>query len=181
MPELKGSKTPKTAANLAEAFAGESPARNKYTYYAAVAKKEGFEQVAAFFLETAENEKEHAKLHFKALGLLGATVDNLKAAAGGEHEEWTCMYPRMAKEAREEGLPEIAAIFEGIAKIEQRHEERYKSLLKSIESGAVFKRAEKTRWVCRNCGHVHEGTEAPKLCPVCKHPQAYFEQEAENF
>jgi rubrerythrin len=178
MPELKGSKT---AANLAEAFAGESQARNKYTYYASVAKKEGYEQVAAFFLETAENEKEHAKLHFKALGHLGTTVDNLKAAAGGEREEWTVMYPRMAKEARDEGFPEIAALFEGLARIEKRHEERYQSLLKGLESGSVFKRAEKSRWVCRNCGHVHEGNSPPKLCPVCKHPQAYFELEADNF
>ena len=178
MAELKGTKT---ETNLLAAFAGESQARNKYTYFASVAKKEGYEQISAIFLETAENEKEHAKLHLKALGGIGDTLANLRAAAGGEHEEWTEMYPRMAKEAREEGFSEIAKLFEGIAKIEQSHEERYKTLLANVETVAVFQKKQKTRWVCRNCGFSHEGTKAAEKCPVCGHPQAFFEVAATNY
>ena len=178
MADLKGTKTEK---NLWEAFAGESQARNKYTYFAKVAKKEGYEQISNIFLETAENEKEHAKLHFKALNALGNTIENLKAAADGENGEWTEMYPRMAAEAREEGFPKLAAMFEGIAKIEKEHEERYKLLLDNIEKGSVFKKDGKVYWKCINCGHIHEGVEAPKICPVCKHPQAYFEVRSENY
>ena len=178
MKDLKGTKTEK---NLQEAFAGESQARNKYTYFAKVAKKEGYEQISAFFLETAENEKEHAKLHFKKLNGIGNTIENLKAAAGGENFEWTEMYPRMAKEAKEEGFDEIAAMFEGIAEIEAKHETRYKKLLKNIEDKEVFKKGGKTFWKCRNCGYIHEGDEAVKICPVCKHPQAYFEIWDENY
>ncbi|QXE91838.1 rubrerythrin [Geomonas subterranea] len=178
MAELKGSKTEK---NLQDAFAGESMARNKYTYYAAVAKKEGYEQIAALFLETAENEKEHAKLHFKALSGLGDTITNLKAAAAGEYAEWIDMYPRMAKEAREEGFTAIAAMFDGIAAIEKAHQERYKALLASIEEGTVFKEELPTSWKCRNCGHIHEATDAPDICPVCHHPKGYFERVAENY
>lgn len=178
MAELKGTKTEK---NLLAAFAGESQARNKYTYFASVAKKEGFEQIAAIFLETAEQEKEHAKLHLKTLGAIGDTLSNLRAASGGEHEEWTGMYPRMAKEAREEGFPEIARLFEGISKIEQSHEERYKTLLANVETGAVFQKKQKTRWVCRNCGFSYEGTKAIDECPVCNHPQSFFEVAATNY
>ncbi|HBY56929.1 MAG TPA: rubrerythrin family protein [Candidatus Atribacteria bacterium] len=178
MKDLKGTKTEK---NLMEAFAGESQARNKYTYFASVAKKEGYEQIASFFLETAENEKEHAKLSFKKLAGIGSTIDNLKAAAAGENFEWTEMYPRMAKEAREEGFEEIAKIFEGIAEIEKRHEERYRKLLKNIEEDKVFKKEEKTVWKCRNCGNIYEGAEAPEVCPVCKHPRAYYEVKVENY
>ena len=172
MPELKGTKTEK---NLMEAFAGESQARNKYTYFASVAKKEGYEKIAAIFLETAENEKEHAKLHLKALSGIGSTIDNLRAAAAGELDECTEMYPRMAREAREEGFPEIAFVLESIGKIEKHHKERYLKLLEEVETSTFFARDEKVRWHCRNCGHVHEGPEAPRVCPVCKHPQAYFE------
>ena len=178
MPELKGSKTEQ---NLQEAFAGESQARNKYTYYAAVAKKEGYEQIAAIFLETAENEKEHAKLHFKALGGIGDTITNLKAAAAGEYAEWLDMYPRMAKDAKEEGFTAIAAMFEGIAKIEKAHQERYKALLAALEEDRVFKAEEQANWKCRNCGMIHEGAEAPQICPICHHPQGYFELLAENY
>jgi len=178
MKDLKGTKTEK---NLTEAFAGESQARNKYTYFASKAKKEGYEQIASFFLETAENEKEHAKLHFKKLAGIGSTVDNLKAAAAGENFEWTEMYPRMAKEAKEEGFEKIAKMFEGIAEIEKRHEERYKQLLKNIEEGQVFKREGKIFWKCRNCGNIYEGAEAPEVCPVCKHPRAYYEVKVENY
>ena len=178
MAELKGTKTEK---NLLAAFAGESQARNKYTYFASAAKKEGYEQIAAIFLETAEQEKEHAKLHLKALGAIGNTLANLRAAAGGEHEEWTEMYPRMAKEAREEGFPEIARILEAIAKIEQSHEERYKALLANVETSAVFQKKQKTRWVCRNCGFSYEGTKAIDKCPVCNHPQSSFEVAAANY
>ncbi len=178
MAQLKGTKTEK---NLMEAFAGESQARNKYTYFASVARKEGYEQVAAIFLETADNEKEHAKLHLKALAGIGNTIENLKAAASGENGEWTDMYPRMAKEAREEGFNDIAAVFEGIAAIEKAHQERYQQLLKAIEEGTVFKKAGKISWHCRNCGHIHAGDSAPQLCPVCKHPQAYFEVLAVNY
>lgn len=173
MKNLKGTKTEK---NLWEAFAGESQARNKYTYFASVAKKEGYEQIAALFLETADNEKEHAKLHLKKLKGIGNTVENLQAAAGGENGEWTEMYPRMAKEAREEGFEGIAQLFEGIAQIEKEHEERYKTLLKNIEEGQVFKKDGKVYWKCRNCGYIHEANEAPAVCPVCAHPQAYFEK-----
>jgi len=178
MSDLKGTKTEK---NLWDAFAGESQARNKYTYFAKVAKKEGYEQIAKLFLETANNEMEHAKLHFKALGEIGDTIQNLKAAAGGENYEWTEMYPNMAKDAREEGFNEIAVMFEGIAKIEKEHEERYKKLLANIEDGSVFVKDGKVYWKCLKCGHIHEGIEAPKVCPVCKHPQAYFEVHIKNY
>ncbi|PKO30570.1 MAG: rubrerythrin family protein [Betaproteobacteria bacterium HGW-Betaproteobacteria-9] len=166
----------KTEQNLKDAFAGESQARNKYTYFAAVAKKEGFEKIAAIFLETAENEKEHAKLHFKHLAGIGSTIDNLKAAAAGETDEFMDMYPRMAKEAREEGFADIAFLFESVGKIEKHHKERYQQLLTELETGTHFTKNEKVTWKCIKCGHIHEGTEALKLCPVCKHPQAYFEQ-----
>ncbi len=178
MKNLKGTKTEN---NLLEAFAGESQARNKYTYFASVAKKEGYEQIAALFLETAENEKEHAKLHFKKLGALGNSIENLKAAADGENSEWTEMYPQMAKDAREEGFEEIAEMFEGIAKIEKEHEARYRKLLKNIEDDSVFKQDKKVSWKCRNCGHIHEGIEAPKICSVCSHPKAYFEMVCANY
>jgi len=178
---MKGLKGTKTEKNLMEAFAGESQARNKYTYFASVAKKEGYEQIAALFMETAENEKEHAKIWFKKLQGIGSTMDNLKAAASGENGEWTDMYPRMAKEAREEGFEELAKLFEGVAAIEKEHEERYKKLLENIELGKTFKKDEETIWKCRNCGHIHKGAEALKVCPVCAHPQAYFEVEATNY
>ena len=170
--ELKGSKT---EANLWKAFAGESQARNKYTYFASKAKKEGYEQIAALFLETADNEKEHAKLWFKQLQGIGTTAENLKAAAAGENEEWTDMYKEMAETARAEGFDELAALFEGVGAIEKEHEERYLALLKNLEEGKVFKKGEVYIWKCRNCGHIHMGTEAPTVCPVCSHPQAYFE------
>ena len=176
--ELKGSKTEK---NLMEAFAGESQARNKYTYFASVAKKEGYEQIAALFLETAENEKEHAKIHFKYLNGIGDTQANLAAAAAGENYEWTDMYDRMAKEADEEGFTEIAAKFRGIAAIEKEHEARYRKLLENVENGEVYKKGSITIWKCRNCGHIVVGTEAPQVCPVCNHPQSYFEVKAENY
>ena len=172
MADIKGTKTEK---NLQEAFAGESQARNKYTYFASAAKKEGYEKIAAIFLETAENEKEHAKLHFKHLSGIGSTIDNLKAAAAGETEEFTDMYPRMAQEARAEGFTEIAFLFESIGKIEKAHQQRYQMLLEELEAGTHFSKSEKVSWKCMNCGHIHEGKEALKMCPVCKHPQAYFE------
>ena len=175
--KFSGSKTEK---NLWEAFAGESMARNKYTYFASVAKKQGFEQIAALFLKTADNEKEHAKLWFKALGELGQTPENLVHAAEGENYEWTDMYDRMAKEAEEEGFLELAAQFRGVAAIEKEHEERYRALLHNVEAQEVFKKSEVKVWECRNCGHIVVGTNAPELCPVCKHPQAYFEIKAEN-
>jgi rubrerythrin len=178
MAELKGTRTEK---NLMAAFAGESQARNKYTYFASVARKEGFEQISAIFLETAEQEKEHAKLHLKALGGIGDTIANLKAAAAGEGDEWTEMYPKMAKEAREEGFDEIARILEGIRKIEKEHQDRYKKLLQNVESGQVFQKKEKVRWRCRNCGFVYEGAKAMEKCPVCQHPKAYFEIFPENY
>ena len=178
MPELKGSKT---EANLWKAFAGESQARNKYTYFASKAKKEGYEQIAALFLETADNEKEHAKLWFKQLQGIGTTAENLKAAAAGENEEWTDMYKEMAETARAEGFDELAALFEGVGAIEKEHEERYLALLKNLEEGKVFKKGEVYIWKCRNCGHIHMGTEAPTVCPVCSHPQAYFELVAKNY
>ena len=171
--ELKGSKTEK---NLMEAFAGESQARNKYTYFASVAKK-----IAALFLETAENEKEHAKIHFKYLNGISDTKANLAAAAAGENYEWTDMYDRMAKEADEEGFTEIAAKFRGIGAIEKEHEARFRRLLENVENGEVFKRGSITIWKCRNCGHIVVGTEAPKVCPVCNHAQSYFEVKAENY
>ena len=176
--ELNGSKTEK---NLMEAFAGESQARNKYTYFASVAKKEGYEQIAALFLETAENEKEHAKIHFKYLNGISDTKANLAAAAAGENYEWTDMYDRMAKEADEEGFTEIAAKFRGIGAIEKEHEARFRRLLENVQNGEVFKRGSITIWKCRNCGHIVVGTEAPKVCPVCNHPQSYFEVKAENY
>ena len=171
----------KTEKNLLEAFAGESQARNKYTYFASVAKKQGYEQIAAIFLKTAENEKEHAKLWFKALGGIGDTADNLLAAASGENAEWTDMYERMAKEAEEEGFTELAEQFRGVAAIEKAHEERYRALLKNIEMQQVFEKSEVKVWECRNCGHIVVGTKAPEECPVCKHPQSYFELRGENY
>ena len=171
----------KTEKNLWEAFAGESQARNKYTYFASVAKKAGYEQIAALFLQTAENEKEHAKLWFKALGELGDTVENLLHAAEGENAEWTDMYERMAKDAEEEGFTELAAQFRGVAAIEKAHEERYRALLNNVETKAVFEKSGVTIWECRNCGHIVVGTKAPEVCPVCKHPQAFFEVRKENY
>ncbi|MBQ6757289.1 MAG: rubrerythrin family protein [Oscillospiraceae bacterium] len=171
----------KTEKNLWEAFAGESQARNKYTFFASVAKKNGYEQISALFLKTAENEKEHAKLWFKALGELGDTKQNLEAAANGENYEWTDMYERFAKDAEEEGFPELAAQFRGVGEIERMHEERYRKLLANIEAMEVFKKSGVTVWECRNCGHIVIGTEAPDVCPVCNHPQSYFEVHAENY
>ena len=178
--ELKGSKTEK---NLMEAFAGESQARNKYTYFASKAKKEGYEQIAAIFEETAANEKEHAKMWFKLLngGEIGTTAENLKAAAEGENFEWTDMYDRMAKEAKEEGFDKIAYLFEEVGKIEKEHEERYKKLLENVEGELVFSKDGDRIWKCRNCGHIVIGKKAPEVCPVCAHPQAYFEVKAENY
>ena len=176
--ELKGSKTEK---NLLAAFAGESQARNKYTYFASVAKKEGYEQIAAIFLQTAENEKEHAKLWFKELGELGTTAENLKAAAEGENYEWTDMYAKMAEEAEEEGFKAIAAKFRAVAKVERAHEERYLALLHNIEMQKVFEKSEEVMWECRNCGHLVIGKKAPAVCPVCAHPQAYFEVRKANY
>ena len=178
MRELKGSKTER---NLLAAFAGESQARNKYTYFASVAKKEGYEEIAQIFLETADNEKEHAKLHFRALAGIGDTVSNLKAAAGGEDEEAASMYPQMAKDARDEGFDELARMFEGIGQIEAHHRDRYRAMLTAVTGGTVFKKAQPVKWRCRNCGFIHEGPVAPAACPVCKHPQAYFEVVADNF
>ena len=171
----------KTEQNLRDAFSGESQARNKYTYFASVAKKEGYEQIAALFLKTAENEKEHAKLWFKELGELGNTAQNLKSAAEGENYEWTDMYANFAKDADEEGFPELAAKFRAVAAIEKSHEERYLALLNNVEMQAVFEKAGETMWECRNCGHLVVGKKAPELCPVCAHPKAYFEVRAENY
>ena len=176
--ELKGSKTER---NLREAFAGESQARHKYTYFASVAKKEGFEQIASIFEETANNEKEHAKMWFKALGELGTTAENLKAAAAGENFEWTDMYERFAKDAEEEGFTKLAFQFREVGKIERAHEERYLALLKNIEMQKVFEKSEETMWECRNCGHLVIGKKAPLVCPVCAHPQSYFEVRKTNF
>ena len=170
-----------TEKNLEAAFAGESQARNKYTYFASKAKKEGFEQIAALFLETADNEKEHAKLWFKELNGIGDTAENLAAAAAGENYEWTDMYEGFARTADEEGFPELAAKFRAVAAIEKRHEERYRALLHNVETAEVFKISEVKVWECRNCGHIVVGTEAPKVCPVCAHPQSYFEIHKENF
>ncbi|MCI6179423.1 MAG: rubrerythrin family protein [Treponema porcinum] len=171
----------KTEKNLEAAFAGESQARNKYTYFASVAKKEGFEQIAALFLATADNEKEHAKMWFKELGGIGNTAKNLAAAAEGENYEWTDMYEGFAKTAEEEGFKELAAKFRMVAAIEKRHEERYRALLKNVETAAVFEKSEVKVWECRNCGHIVVGTKAPEVCPVCSHPKSYFEVHAENY
>ena len=178
--ELKGSKTEQ---NLMTAFAGESQARNKYTYFASKAKKEGYEQIAAIFQETADNEKEHAKMWFKLLngGDIGTTAENLQAAADGENYEWTDMYAEFAKTAKEDGFTHIAYLFEEVAKIEKEHEERYLKLLENVKEGKVFEAGEVKIWKCRNCGHIVVGTKAPEVCPVCSHPKAYFEIKAENY
>ena len=178
--ELKGSKT---EANLQAAFAGESQARNKYSYFASQAKKEGFEQIADIFLESAENEKEHAKMWFKLLhgGSVPKTADNLKAAVSGENYEWTIMYADFAKIAKKEGFKDIAKLFEGVAEVEKEHEARFLALLKNLKSGAVYKKGDTIMWKCRNCGHIHVAKAAPKECPVCSHPQAYFEVRAQNY
>ena len=178
--ELKGTKTEK---NLWEAFAGESQARNKYTYFASKAKKDGYEQIATIFEETAQNEKEHAKIWFKLLngGAVPSTEQNLKDAAGGENFEWTDMYARMAKEAKEEGFNDIALLFEEVGKIEKEHEARYLKLLENVKDGLVFSKDGEKIWKCRNCGHIVIGKEAPEVCPVCAHPKAYFEIKAENY
>ena len=178
MNNLKGTKTEK---NLMAAFAGESQARNKYTYFASVAKKEGYEQIAAIFTQTAENEKEHAKLWFKALGELGDTAANLAAAAAGENYEWTDMYETFAKEAEEEGFKALAFQFRAVAAIEKAHEERYRKLLANVEMQQVFEKGEMTMWECRNCGHLVMGQKAPGVCPVCAHPQSFFEVRKENY
>ena len=178
--ELKGSKTEQ---NLMTAFAGESQARNKYTFFASQAKKDGYEQIAAIFQETADNEKEHAKLWFKLLngGAIGSTEENLKAAAAGENYEWTDMYAEFAKTAKEEGFARIAYLFEEVAKIEKEHEQRYLKLLENVKDGKVFEAGEVKIWKCRNCGHIVVGTSAPEVCPVCNHPKAFFEIKAENY
>ena len=176
--ELKGSRTEK---NLMEAFAGESQARNKYTYFASVAKKEGYEQIAAIFQHTADNEKEHAKMWFKELKGIGTTAENLRSAAEGENYEWTDMYDNFAKVAEEEGFKELAAKFRMVAAIEKTHEERYRKLLNNVEMQKVFEKSEETMWECRNCGHIVIGKKAPEVCPVCAHPQAYFEVRKENY
>lgn len=178
MKDIKGSKTEK---NLMDAFAGESQARNKYTYFASKAKKEGYEQIANFFLETAGNEKEHAELWFKLLNGIGSTEQNLESAAGGEKYEWTDMYPRMAKEAREEGFDQIADMFEGVAAIEKTHEARYKALFENMQQCKVFSKDTEVEWICSNCGHREISKGAPQLCPVCAHPQAYFEMYAKTY
>ncbi len=176
---LKGTKTEK---NLMEAFAGESQARNKYTYFASKAKKEGYTQIAALFEQTANNEKEHAKIWYKLLhGGIGNTAENLKDAAAGENWEWTDMYAGFAKDAKEEGFDHIAFLFEEVAKIEKEHEERYLKLLNNIEEKHVFEKEEEVEWICSNCGHIHKGKEAPGICPVCAHPQSYFEVRATNY
>ena len=178
--ELKGSKTEQ---NLMTAFAGESQARNKYTFFASQAKKDGYEQIAAIFQETADNEKEHAKLWFKLLngGAIGSTEENLKSAAAGENYEWTDMYAEFAKTAKEEGFARIAYLFEEVGKIEKEHEERYLKLLENLKEGKVFEAGEVKIWKCRNCGHIVVGTSAPEVCPVCNHPKAFFEIKAENY
>lgn len=193
MKKLKGTKT---AENLLKSFAGESQARNRYTYFASVAKREGFEQISAIFLETAENEKEHAKVFFKYLneinepleitasypaGKIGNTKENLLAAANGEKEEWEILYKEFEKIAREEGFEQIANSFKEIAEVEEKHEERYRKLLKNIEEGKVFKKDKRVKWKCRNCGYIHEGEEAPELCPACNHPQSYYEVFEETY
>ncbi|MGN1090648.1 MAG: rubrerythrin [Huintestinicola sp.] len=171
----------KTEKNLMAAFAGESQARNKYTYFASVAKKEGYEQIAEIFLKTAENEKEHAKLWFKRLGELGKTAENLAAAAAGENYEWTDMYEQFAKDAEEEGFADLAAQFRAVGAIEKHHEERYRALLNNIEMQKVFEKSEETMWECRNCGHLVMGKKAPEVCPVCNHPQSFFEVSKSNY
>jgi rubrerythrin len=189
--QLKGSKTEK---NLLAAFAGESQARNRYTYFASVAKKEGYEQISALFLETADNEKEHAKKYFKFLeggeveitasypaGVIGSTAENLEAAASGENMEWTKLYPEAAQIARDEGFDNIATIFQEIAEVEEKHETRYRKLLNNIKEGKVFKKDTVVKWKCRNCGYIHEGKEAPKECPACTHPQSYYELFCESY
>ena len=176
--DLKGTKT---EANLKAAFAGESQARNKYSYFASQAKKDGYEQIAAIFEETAHNEKEHAKMWLKELNGIGNTAENLKAAADGENYEWTDMYDEFAKVAKEEGFDRIAYLFEAVGKIEKEHEERFKKLLENVEEGKVFEAGEVKIWKCRNCGHIVVGTKAPEICPVFSHPQAYFEIKAENY
>jgi rubrerythrin len=191
MPSLKGTKTEK---NLLAAFAGESQARNRYTYFASTAKKEGYEQIKAFFEETADNEKEHAQRFFKFLeggeveinasypaGVIGNTAENLEAAAAGERKEWGMLYPDASKVAEEEGFKEIARVFREIAEVEQYHERRYLKLLDNIKQGKVFKKDKPVKWKCRNCGYVHEGTQAPEICPACAHPQAYYELWCENY
>jgi rubrerythrin len=178
MNKYKGTKTER---NLQAAFAGESQARNKYTYFSSVAKKEGFEQISALFLKTAENEKEHAKMWLKELHGIGNTVENLKAAADGENCEWTDMYEEFAKTAEEEGFSDLAVKFRLVAAIEKHHEERYRALLKNIETASVFEKSEVKVWECRNCGHIVVGTKAPEVCPTCAHPQSYFEISAENY
>ncbi len=178
MKELKGTRT---EANLMTAFAGESEATNKYTYYASKAKKDGYVQIAQIFEETAANEREHAKMWFKLLVGIGTTAENLKAAAEGENYEWTEMYADFAKEAREEGFDEIANLFDGVAAIEKTHEERYKKLLENVNGGLVFTRDGDMMWECSNCGHIHIGKQAPEVCPVCAHPKAYFKLRAENY
>lgn len=175
---IKGTKTEQ---NLMAAFAGESQARNKYTYFASVAKKEGYEQISAIFTKTADNEKEHAKMWFKLLGELGNTAQNLAAAAAGENYEWTDMYETFAREAEEEGFIEIAEKFRGVAEVEKAHEARYRALLANVEMQQVFEKGEMTMWECRNCGHLVMGKKAPEVCPVCAHPQSYFELRAENY
>lgn len=176
--DLKGSKTEK---NLLVAFAGEAQARNKYTYFASVARKEGYEQIAGIFLETAENEKEHAKVWAKLLGLIGDTRQNLEEAARGENYEWTSMYREFAETARKEGFGEIAKTMEEIAKVEAAHEARYRQLLARLEEGTVFKRTEPIKWRCRNCGYIHTGTEPPEVCPACSHPRSFYEPVADNY
>ena len=178
MSKYAGTQTEK---NLLAAFAGESQARNKYTYFASRAKKDGFEQIAALFLKTADNEKEHAKMWFKELGGIGSTAENLKAAAEGENYEWTDMYAGFAETAEKEGFPELAAKFRMVGEIEKRHEERYRALLKNVETAEVFRKGEVKMWECRNCGHLVIGTAAPEVCPVCAHPQAYFEVSEANY
>ena len=178
MKELKGTKTEK---NLWEAFAGESQARNKYTYFASKAKKDGYVQIAKIFEETAANEKEHAEIWFKLLEGIGSTAENLKSAAEGENYEWTDMYAEMAKDAREEGFDHIAFLFDEVGKIEKEHEERYRKLLANVEGGLVFSRDGDMIWQCSNCGHIHVGKQAPEVCPVCVHPKAYFQIKAENY
>ena len=170
-----------TEKNLEAAFAGESQARNKYTYFASVAKKEGYEQISSLFLKTADNEKEHAKMWFKELQGIGTTAENLEAAAGGENYEWTDMYKTFAEDAKAEGFHEIAALFEGVGKIEKEHEERYRKLLANLEGGLVFSRDGDMIWQCQNCGHIHIGKAAPEVCPICAHPQAYFAIKPENY
>lgn len=176
--DLKGTKTEQ---NLLAAFSGESQARSKYTYFASVAKKEGYEQIAAIFLETAENEKEHAKVWAKYLGLIGDTAANLEDAIKGENYEWTQMYKEFAQTAREEGFEEIARAMEEVAEVEEEHEARYRKLLERLQDGTVFKRSAPIRWRCRNCGYVHEGTEPPEVCPACAHPRAFYEPAADNY